>query len=53
MKTWQVVILAWVVAAFAGVLAAKFSTNTLVDLGIAAGITLLAILLIRGRRAGR
>ena len=47
MKPWQVVILCWLVAAFAGVLCAKISTNGLVDLGIAAGITLLGVFLIR------
>lgn len=54
MKTWQVVILLWIAAAFAGIIAAQFSTNALFDLGVAAGLTLLGVLLIRwGKRAGR
>lgn len=54
MKPWQMVILIWVTAAFAGVVAVQMSTNDWTDVCIAGVITLLGVLLIRrGKRAGQ
>lgn len=52
MKPWQVVLLLWIAAAFAGIVVAQFSTNALFDLGVAAGLTLLGVLLIRRSKPG-
>lgn len=47
MKSWQIVILTCIVAAFAGIITAQLSTNEWVDFGVCGLISLLAGLLIR------
>ena len=47
MKPWQTVILAWIAAAFAGVIVAQMSTDAWTDVCIAGILTLLAVLVIR------